>query len=102
MYRQSNAHKCLPYSHQRVKQILRDDYHCELLPLWGYKSNRIPPYVRRYNLIDMDTRETLLKSITMNAIRIQLTKENYPLRQEVKPCQGAIAFLEFLKEQNKK
>lgn len=102
MYRQNNAHRCYPYSHQRVKQILRDDYHYDLQPLWGYKSNRIPPYVTKYRLVNMDTGETLLEFVTLNAIRIQLTKEGYPLKEKVKPNKKAIEFLEFVEELKEK
>ena len=96
MYRQSNAHKCLPYSHQRVKQILRDYYHYRLKPVGGYKANRRYGYVQKYHVIDTDTGETILEWVTLNAIRIVLTEEGFPLFETMKPCKGAMEFLEYI------
>ena len=51
-YRQSNANIVkVSYSHQRIKQILHDDYEIDLIPLWaGYKGNRKRGYVQKYRL----------------------------------------------------
>lgn len=102
MYKQSNYHKCHPYSHQRIKQILLNDYHIELQPQYSYKSNRIAPYVNRYRMVNIDTKEVLAEKITLNAIRILLTKEGYPLKEPVKPCKGAIEFLKFVESKKEK
>ena len=96
MYRQYNAERCLHYSHQRVKQILKDDYHCHLQPINGYKSNRQKGYVQHYHLINDDTGETLAQNITLNALRILLTQENYPLHEDCKPYKDAIDFLAYI------
>ena len=96
MYRQNNAHRCKSYSHQRVKQILLQDYHCILKPVGGYKANRKYGYVQKYNLINKDTGEVLAEWITINAIRIILTQEGYLLTEEHKPCKGAIEFLNYV------
>lgn len=103
-HKQSNADKCLPYSHQRVKEILREDYHYILKPVGGYKANRRFGYVQKYHIMDDDTGDTIAKWVTLNAIRIILTQEGYPLTEPVQPNQGAVNFLEYvesIKEQNK-
>lgn len=97
-YRQSNAHKCKPFSHQRVKNILLRDYHLTLHPVGGYKCNRRFGYVQMYHVINTDNGETVLQNVTLNALRIILTQEGYPLKEEVKPCQGAIQFLEYVEQ----
>ena len=95
-YRQSNAHRCLPFSHQRVRQILQSDYHCSLKPVGGYKCNRYRGYVQKYHLINDDTGEILVEWVTMNAIRILLTQEGYKLKPEPEMNPGARAFLEHV------
>ena len=95
MYRQSNATRCMPYSHQRVKYILKNDYHCILQPILSYKGNRRYGYVQKYNLINEDTGETLVENVTLNAMRIVLTQEGYPVKAD-SPCQGAMDFLAFV------
>lgn len=113
-YRQSNSHRCEQYSHQRVQQILHWDYHCTMQPInGGYKENRRKGYVKKYHLINNDTGEILAERITMNAMRIILTEEGYPLHPSVEelermkeykktiPNQGAIAFLAFVEKQKK-
>lgn len=104
-YKQSNEDKChIKYSHQRIKQILLYDYHIALDHIWaGYKGNRHRGYVERYNMRNIDTNEIIAENVTLNSIRIQLQAEGYSLHEEVKPNQGAIAFLEHvesLKNQN--
>lgn len=113
-YRQSNSHRCKPYSWQRVQQILALDYHCTMQPInGGYKENRYRGYVRKYDLINNDTGEVLASRITMNAMRIILTEEGYslhPTEEELEmmkeykkyiPNQGAIEFLAFVEKQKK-
>lgn len=96
MYRQSNAKKCKPYSHQRVKAIMQNEYHYRLEPIRSYKGNQRYGYVQKYNLINEDTGETLAQNVTLNAIRIVLTQEGYPLKETIKPCKGAMDFLEYV------
>ena len=110
---QSNAHKCLPYSWQRVEQILRDDYHCYLKPVpEAYKGNRYRGHVKRYTLINTDTHEIIADRVTLNAIRIIFTEEGYPLHpteeelerikeSKIAPNKGAMEFLKFVEEQKK-
>ena len=105
-YQQSNAQKVMvKYSHQRIRQILLDDYHYELIPINdGYKGNRKRGYVQKYDVRNLDTGELVVGSATLNALRIILQQEGYPLTEPVQPNQGAVNFLEYvesIKEQNK-
>lgn len=69
------------YSHQRIKQILCNDYHIELVAIEGYKINRYYKQTR-YNLICMDTGEMVMTEVTLNALRIILSLHNYPLKDD--------------------
>lgn len=97
-YKQSNEDKCkVKYSHQRIKQILCNDYHYELIPInVGYKGNRRHGYIQKYTIRNYDTDEVVVEAVTLNALRILLYQEGYPLHEPMKPNQGAIAFLEYV------
>lgn len=104
-YRQCNADKIrVKYSPYRIKQILHDDYHYELKPIYSYKGNRRRGYVQKYDICNIDTGEIIVEKATLNAIRIILQQEGYPLTKPIEPNQGAVNFLEYvesIKEQNK-
>lgn len=75
------ADKYNNYSFWRIKNILDNDYHYRLEKVFqGYKANRKPNYVERYNLIDNDTNTIILTNITLNSLRRILTEENYPVK----------------------
>lgn len=97
-YKQSNEDKCkVKYSHQRVKQILLDDFHIALEPICtGYKENRRRGFVERYRMRLIDSGEVLVESATLNAIRIELQKMGYPLHTPAEPNQGALDFLAYV------
>lgn len=103
MNKPDNAPDFLPYSHWRIKEILKEDYHCELQPIGGYKCNRIPHYVQKYRLYDIDNQKVLLDRITLDAMRIHLTKQGYPLKfqKHSRPNEGAMNFLDFIEVQKK-
>ena len=97
-YKQSNEDKCkVKYSHQRVKQILLDDFHIALDPVYtGYKGNRRRGFVEHYKMRLIDSGEFLVESATLNAIRIELQKMGYPLHAPEEPNQGAVDFLAYV------
>ena len=97
-YQQPNAQKVFTnYSQHRIRQILRDDYWCELIPIWeGYKGNRRLGHVKHYKVCRIDTKEIIISDATLNGLRIILGREGYPLHQPVKPNKGAQAFLEHV------
>lgn len=97
-YRQSNEKKVkVKYSHQRIKQILHEDYHYDLIPISvGYKGNRRRGYVQKYDVRSLDTGELIVSHATLNAIRIILQQEGYPLHAPEQPNQGAVDFLAYV------
>jgi len=70
-----------PYTHHRIKQIFRDDYHLKLVNVTEYKGTRYGQSPR-YNAINIDTNETVLHNVTLQALREYLTSEGYPLNKE--------------------
>lgn len=77
--------KYINYSFWRIKRILKEDYNNRLENIWqGYKANRRPNYVERYNLIDNETNDIILSNITLNSLRKVLTEEGYPLKEDTK------------------
>lgn len=71
-----------PYSHWRIKEILREHYGAYLQPIGGYKCNRVPGYRQRYDLMDMETKEVLCENVRLDTFRHIFAKENYPLHKE--------------------
>lgn len=71
-----------PYSHWRIKEILREHYGAHLHAIGEYKANRVPGYSQRYNLINSETGEVLFENVRLDTFRYIFAKENYPLHKE--------------------
>lgn len=70
----------LPYSHQRIKRILAEDYGCHLENVWqGYKGNRHGRYVETYNMVSNATGEVIAKNVVLDQFRRMFAAKNYPL-----------------------
>lgn len=69
-----------PYSYHRIKQIFRDDYLLNLERIYIYKGTRYNKFPR-YNLVNADG-EIVMYNVTLQALRIYLTNEDYPLNKE--------------------
>ena len=66
------------YSHQRIKQIFKEDYHLTVTPIVIYKGTRYGKHMR-YNLIN-ELGKIVMYNVTLDALRMYLTSEGYPLR----------------------
>lgn len=76
-----NGIQVLNYSHQRIKQILRDDYNNDLIVNWsGYKGNRKPNFVETYKLIDNTSKSVVIEKATLDAFRYIFTNKGYSLK----------------------
>ena len=69
-----------PYSYHRIKQIFRDDYLLNLERIYIYKGTRYGQ-APRYNLVNVDG-EIVMYNVTLQALRIYLTNEDYPLNKK--------------------
>lgn len=100
--KESNVCNRIPYSCQRIKQILKEDYHYRLEARLGYKCNRYKGYVQKYRMIDDDTGEVLAEKVTLDALRLLLTKKGYPLYKPIQRCKGAEEFMNCVEELRRK
>ncbi len=66
-----------PYSYHRIKQIFKNDYLLNLERVYIYKGTRHDKFPH-YNLVNSDGK-IVLGNVTLQALRIYLTKEDYPL-----------------------
>ena len=85
----------LPYSHQRIKQLLMEQYGIELEYIHpGYKGGRYPGYVNSYRLKRADTGEIINPRVKLDWLRYFLAQEGHPLHEpKVKRNPGCVAFL---------
>lgn len=71
-----------PYTHWRIKRILRDYYALELENIFqGYKANRRYGYCRLYRVLDIETKEVFIECISMDGLRQILTEQGFPLKE---------------------
>lgn len=85
------AYNFLPYSHQRIKEILWTDYGLELDFIHpGYKGNRYPGYVNKYRVLNAETKEVVVERTTLNALRHFLAGRGHTVES---PNHGAVTFL---------
>lgn len=87
----TKAYDYLPYSFNRIQDIMLYDYGIELEFIHpGYKGNRYPGYVNKYRLIDYYTREVVYPRVTLKQLRYFLAPRGHILHT---PNLGAVAFL---------
>ncbi len=67
-----------PYTFWRIKQILRDDYNISLEKVWGYKYRR--GKCTSYRLVSLTDGSVIVKETILDHLRILLTEEGYPLK----------------------
>ena len=96
MNKEKQADNYLPYTHWRIKRILKNDYDCRLECICTYKGNRVPNYRCKYRLIQNYDNKVLVEGITMDNLRKLFTEEGYPLKDGCTPNMGAIKFLEYV------
>lgn len=59
-----------PYTYHRIKRIFRDYFGIEMVHLnQEYKANRRPGFCERYNLVEADTREVVVKFVSLDQCR---------------------------------
>lgn len=87
----------LPYSHHRIKQILRDYYGMRIERVRAYKEGRYPGYKQRYYLYDNTTGELIRKNVRLDAFRCLFASKEFPLHEEVDGRNPrAVEFLEIV------
>ena len=69
------------YTYWRIKSILLEDYGLALKKLTIYKGER-HGRPARYDLIDIETGETIMEYITLHGLRVMLTQEGYPEKDD--------------------
>lgn len=69
------------YSYWRIKHIMTEDYGLELKKLPIYKGARYGQPAR-YDLVDIETGETVLEYVTLYGLRAMLTSEGYPEQED--------------------
>lgn len=94
----------LPYTHQRIKRILKEKYNARLENIWqGYKANRRWGYVEIYQIISNADDSVICRQTTLDALRKYFASKDYPLYDEKSQCnqtlrsKGAEAFMAALK-----
>ena len=65
------------YTYWRIKEIFLNDYHLTISKVFIYKGERYNQPAR-YNLID-ENNNIVVANVTLDALRENLTKEDYPL-----------------------
>lgn len=71
------AHNYIPYSHWRVKRILKEHFGCHMEKINGYKYNRTHPETL-YRVIFTETGETLFEKVTLHQLRKFLAQKDFP------------------------
>ena len=88
----------LPYSHQRIKELMIEEYGIELEYIHpGYKGGRYPGYVNSYRLKWADTGEIINPRVKLRALRYFLAKQGhslYPPKVQRNP--RCVEFLEIV------
>lgn len=72
----------LPYTHWRIKRILKQRYNAKLIPIGSYKCNRIEGYKQRYRLVDCATGRIIRKEVKLDTLRRIFAKEGIPLHDK--------------------
>lgn len=71
-----------PYSHQRIKGVLKEwGYDMEWMNT-GYKVSRIPGYKRKYRITESKTGQVVVEWVDLNSLRLFLAQHNVPLKKE--------------------
>lgn len=68
-----------PYTHWRIKRILKQRYNAELIPIGGYKCNRVYNYRQSYRLVDSATGRTIMEEVRLDTLRCIFAKMGIPL-----------------------
>ena len=71
-----------PYTHWRIKQILKQRYNAELIPIGGYKCSRVYNYRQSYRLVDCTTGRTIMEEVELDTLRRVFAKAGIPLHDE--------------------
>lgn len=88
----------LPYSHQRIKEILKEHCNAYLVPYRGYKLGRnIPNYKQNYEIRDITTDKVINERINLDALRKFFAKREFPLHRSNRNKKAA-NFLQAVKE----
>ncbi len=96
----------LPYTHWRLKQLLNDYANCHLVPIGGYKCNRVPNYTQHYQIVENSTGKVINPDVTNDTLRCFFAVRGFPLHDEEtllqrqsKRNQGAENFLQAVMNQ---
>lgn len=72
----------IPYSHQRIKEILRENCNSYLVPYQGYKLGRnIPDYKQEYQIRDITTDKVINERVNLDTLRRFFAKYEFPLHK---------------------
>jgi len=83
----------LPYSHWRIKQILRDYCGAYLVCIRAYKEGRYPGYKQRYNIYDISTDKLIRSNVRLDDLRRFFAGKDFPLQENNKRNPMAAYFL---------
>lgn len=86
----------LPYSHQRIKQILDEDCNVGMRLIRGYKEGRYPGYRQHYQLYDKADGHIIKDFIRLDDLRRFFAQRDYPLHKDNGRNRGAAYFLEIV------
>lgn len=88
----------LPYTHWRIKEILKDHYNAHLVCIRGYKEGRYPGYRQHYNIYNNTTGNLIAEHIYLDGLRSFFARQNFPLhKKKNERNKGAEKFLEIVK-----
>lgn len=72
----------LPYTHWRIKQLLRDYCGAYLVCIRAYKEGRYPGYKQRYNIHDIATDKLIRSNVRLDDLRRFFASKDFPLKEE--------------------
>ena len=87
----------LPYTHHRIKEILKENCHCYLKPIGGYKCNRVPNYRQEYEIRDLTTDKVINERVNLDTLRRFFAKYDFPLHKSNRNLK-AENFLQIVRE----
>lgn len=74
----------LPYTHWRIKEILKVYFNAHLKCIRGYKEGRYPGYKQHYNIHDSSTGELIREHVYLDDLRHIFAGMDFPLHEPEK------------------
>ncbi len=76
--RLKKCYSYMPYTHWRIKRILKQEYNAGLAPIGGCRCSRVPDYKHSCRLVGCTTGSAIMEGIKPDTLRRFFAQKGFP------------------------